>query len=225
MWCKVNAEVLTNLVNKQIERFFVCEGIEVSKVTLETVKKALDRLEHCFYKISSNYFWKDNEPAFKIEHTVQYSIFLYMLSNELYKEKNDEGASYVYYLNKALHSVDWFYAIDLPEHFCAEHPVGSVLGRAVYGDYFFIYQGATVGGNRKKGILRYPTIGNNVIMYANSTILGDSHIGNNVIISANTYIKDEVIPDNCIVFGQSPNLVIKHKDEAEIMMFNHVWKF
>jgi len=47
-------------------------------------------------------------------------------------------------------------------------------------------------------------------------VLGDSHIGNNVVISAETYIINENIPDNSIVFGKSPNLIIKTKSEEEI---------
>ena len=142
----------------------------------------------------------------ELNGTAEYSIFLYYLSNNLYKEKKEEAASYVYYLNKVMHSVDWFYAIDLPEYFGAEHPLGCILRRAKYGDYFFVYQGVTIGGNRHGGVLSYPTIGNNVTLYAN------------------TYIKDELIPDNCIVFGQSPNLTIKSKKKEDMLKFNHSWK-
>lgn len=35
-----------------------------------------------------------------------------------------------------MHSVDWLHSIELPIHFGAEHPVGSVLGKATYGDCF-----------------------------------------------------------------------------------------
>ena len=75
-----------------------------------------------------------------------------------------------------MHSNDWFYAVELPVHFLCEHPLGSVLGRAIYGDYLFVYQGTTVGGNRNKGILSYPKIGTNVVLYANATILGNTVI-------------------------------------------------
>ena len=75
-----------------------------------------------------------------------------------------------------MHSIDWFYAVELPVHFLCEHPLGSVLGRAIYGDYLFVYQGTTVGGNRNKGILSYPKIGTNVVLYANATILGNTVI-------------------------------------------------
>lgn len=84
------------------------------------------------------------------------------------------------------------------------------MGRAEYGNHFFFYQGCTVGGNKHNGELFYLTIGNDVIMYSNSKILGDSHIGNNVGLAANTYVMNETIPNNCIVFGQSPNLIIKY---------------
>lgn len=134
-------------------------------------------------------------------------------------------ADRVYYLNKIMHSNDWYPAIELPVHFLAEHPLGTVLGRANYGDYFFVYQGCTVGGNRRKGKLCYPIIGEHVLMYSNSSILGDCKIGNNVIIAAGTKIINESIPDNSIVFGQSPELTIKNKDADEIKtMWSHIWK-
>lgn len=123
-----------------------------------------------------------------------------------------------------MHSVDWFYAVDLPVHFLCEHPLGCVLGRAVYGDYFFVYQGTTVGGNRRKGGIDYPIIGENVILFANATVLGRTLIGNNVVVSADTYIIDTEIPDNCLVFGRSPNLTIVKKTEDEIKSYTeHIW--
>ncbi len=36
-------------------------------------------------------------------------------------------------------------------------------------------------------------------------------IGANVMVGANTILKDEVVPSNVIVFGESPNLIIKKK--------------
>ena len=130
----------------------------------------------------------------------------------------------VYYLNKIMHANDWFYAVSLPCHFLCEHPLGSVLGRANYGDYLFVYQGTTVGGNRNKGKLYYPILGDNVILYANATVLGNTHIGNNVVISANSYLINETIPSNCVVFGSSPDIIIKKKSEEEIKTYtDHIW--
>ena len=125
-----------------------------------------------------------------------------------------------------MHSNDWYHAIELPIHFLAEHPLGSVLGRARYGDYLVVYQGTTIGGNRRKEKLFYPVLKNNIVLYANATVLGDTYIGNNVIISADSYIMNEVIPDNCIVFGRSPDITIKHRPEEEMKrMTSCFWKW
>ncbi len=50
-------------------------------------------------------------------------------------------------------------------------------------------------------------------MCMNSAIIGDCHIGDNVTIGAGALVKDEDIPSNSLVFGQSPNLIIKKKKE------------
>ena len=116
--------------------------------------------------------------------------------------------------------MDWFYEIELPNYWGVEHPVGSVLGRAQYNDGLFIYQNCTIGGNKKQ----YPTLGRNVIMYSNSTIIGNCNIGNNVIISTGTTIKDQNIPSNSMVFGESPNLVINQKSEDRISeLIDEIW--
>lgn len=53
-------------------------------------------------------------------------------------------------------------------------------------------------------------------MFANSSILGNCKIGDNVKIGAGALIKNEDIPSNSIVFGQSPHLIIKkQKNEVE----------
>ena len=73
-------------------------------------------------------------------HSVMNMIFLYYLSNELYKRNQCPGlCDKIYYLNKIMHSVDLFYAIELPQYFGAEHPLGAVMGRAKYSDGFFFY--------------------------------------------------------------------------------------
>ncbi len=60
-------------------------------------------------------------------------------------------------------------------------------------------------------------LGNNITMYSNSKILGKSKIGDNVIIGANAYVKDTDIPDNSMVFGEFPNLIIKPNNNIDKM--------
>ncbi len=202
---------IAHYVNRQLNMFFD-QNEDVSPY----LDACLERVIGCF-EVTKNKYYKE----FSLFHSGQYSIFLYYLANTTYKSGNEKLATLLYYMNKILHSVDWFYQIELPEYFGVEHPLGCVLGRAKYNNGFFAYQGCTVGGN--KGM--YPELGKNVIMYSNSSILGNSHIGNNVLISTGTTVKDQDVGDNCLVFGASPNLIIKEKSEAYISnILSNFWE-
>lgn len=191
----------------QLKNFFALteeeekDILSVSDVVEKKAKKALSGFNNKYLRAELSPF-----------NSVINCNYLYWLSRELH-QMHSGAADKVYYLNKMLNSVDLFYAIELPDEWSCEHPLGTVMGRAKYGNHFFFYQGCTVGGNYNKGILQYPVIGENVIMYSNSKIIGNSVIGDNVLIAANTYIKNETIPDNSIVFGQSPNLIIKQRKD------------
>lgn len=211
-------------LDKQLSVFW--DGLyEIEKIE-QIMGIVLKRLEKNFSDILLERYWDENGKfIISVTDTSLWSILLYMISNELYHVGFIDEASVVYYLNKVLHSVEWFYAVDLPECFMVEHPIGSVLGKAKYGDELLVYQGVTVGGSKKRGNMCYPSIGKRVTLFANSTVLGDSVIGNNVIVSAETYIINEKIPNNCIVFGKSPNLVIVKKEERIIKDYTaHVWR-
>lgn len=136
------------------------------------------------------------------------------------------GAEQVYYLNKILHGVEWYYEVELPTHFMVEHPIGSVLGRAVYGNYIFFYQGVVIGGNRSLsgGNVIYPILGDHIVFFSNAKVLGNVHVGSNVIFSANSYVINEDIPDNSIVFGSSPNLIIKKDSEKIAKYLRELWR-
>ena len=195
------------------------------EIILASVPSALNAIRQNYEGLPNKRIYDGEDVLFSPYVSFQWMNFLYRLSHAIFQKMGDcPAADQVYYLNKIMHGNDWFYAIDLPVHFHCEHPLGSVLGRATYGDYLFVYQGTTVGGNRSHGELKYPSIGNNVILFANSTVLGDTHIGNNVIISSGTYLINETIPNNCIVFGSSPHISIKHKSEDEIKDYTqHIW--
>ena len=111
----------------------------------------------------------------------------------------------IYALNKMISSADIYYEVNMPDVWFCDHPQGSVIGRATYGNFFSFTQGCTVGNN--KGL--YPVIGEHVHMLSNSKILGNCNVGDHVIMAANSYIIDRDIPAFSIVFGAKPNVVIK----------------
>lgn len=218
---KVHSNEIADLLLHQLANYW--KEIDSESISL-AVPIALARIEENYTGLPNTRFWTGEEVVFSPYYSVQWMNFLYRVSRVLYLENKTASADQVYYLNKIMHGNDWFYAVDLPTHFLCEHPLGSVLGRAKYGDYFFVYQGTTVGGNRNNGKLYYPEIGKNVILFANATVLGNTRIGDNVVIGADSFLINETVPDNCVVTGKTPNLTIKQKTEAEIKGYTqHIW--
>jgi len=195
-----------SLLYRQLNSYFEISELEKAEIE-EVIDIVMNKCNHNFQLSDNKYF----RGGYNALHSVMQMIFLYYLSNEIYKRNKVAGlCDKVYYLNKIMHAVDLFYAIELPAKFGAEHPLSSVMGRAQYSDGFFFYQGCTVGGTKdKEGNLYYPVIEENCHMYANSSILGKCHIGKNVNIGAGAIVKNQDVPDNSTVFGQSPNLIIK----------------
>lgn len=210
-------EMLAQLIEKQCGCYWPASAGDRDKLNRDCVNQALARWKECFAHKPS----PKRQPVFHglpvdYLHTVEWSVFLYYVSSESGRSGDEQWASKVYFLNKIMCSVDWFYAIELPQHFWAEHPVGSVLGRAKYGDGLFVYQGTTVGGSSWDGEIKYPELGSGVVLCANATVLGNTVIGSNVIVAANSCLVNETIPGNCIVFGHSPNIVIKNMGPERI---------
>jgi len=187
--------------------FFGVSDTEWLPQELNTLQ-ALTKLQHCFSHLRNKYFSKDGMPIFNTLHTIHYCFFLYFLSRALLPTKQGAAlAAHVYALNKMLNCLDLFYEVDLPQIFYFDHPIGSVIGRAKFGEYFQFRQNCTVGNNH--GV--FPTFGSNVCLWSGVTVVGNCNIGDNVIFSSGSYVKDQDIPSNSIVFGKSPNLIIKQR--------------
>lgn len=205
---------LGDAVFRQLASFFPPLSETEIGIVDECLEDVLQKCEFNFSHSDNKYFSQEKDGIevvrFDAFHSIQWMTFLYYLSRELYLKKSNL-CDKVYYLNKIMHAVDLFYAIELPAIWSAEHPLGAVMGRAKYSDGFFFYQGCTVGGTRDRECnIYYPVIEENVRMYASSSILGRCHIGKNAQIGAGALVKNQDVPANSIVFGQSPNLIIKY---------------
>jgi serine O-acetyltransferase len=92
--------------------------------------------------------------------------------------------------------------------FFIDHGTGVVIGETCrIGANVKIYQGVTLGalspfdkdGNPRKGEKRHPDIEDDVIIYANATILGGhTVIGKGVVIGGNTWITKSVPTGTCV---------------------------
>ncbi|WP_448871430.1 serine O-acetyltransferase [Desulfobulbus propionicus] len=101
-------------------------------------------------------------------------------------------------------------------HFFIDHGSGVVIGATTsIGDRVRIYQGVTLGalslpkdaGERLRNVKRHPTIEDDVIIYANATILGgETVVGARSIIGGNVWLTESVGPDTRVMLEQ-PKLV------------------
>ncbi len=101
-------------------------------------------------------------------------------------------------------------------HFFIDHGTGVVIGETTeIGNHVKIYQGVTLGaisfqrdedGAIVKGLKRHPTIEDNVVIYANATILGGrTTIGKDCVIGSNVWITKSV-DENTTVVMEKPKL-------------------
>ncbi len=100
--------------------------------------------------------------------------------------------------------IDIHPAATIGTHFTIDHGTGVVIGATcIIGNHVKLYQGVTLGaksfpldkdGNPIKGIARHPILKDDVIVYANATILGRITIGKGCVIGANVWVTRDMRP-------------------------------
>ena len=100
--------------------------------------------------------------------------------------------------------IDIHPAATIGTHFTIDHGTGVVIGATcVIGNHVKLYQGVTLGaksfpldkaGKPIKGIPRHPILEDDVIVYANATILGRITIGQGAVVGANVWVTRDMKP-------------------------------
>lgn len=116
------------------------------------------------------------------------------------------------------HAIRFFTGIEIHpgakigKKFFIDHGMGSVIGETTeIGDNVTMYQGVTLGGTGKHTGKRHPTLGDNVVVGANATILGPVNIGAGSRIGAGSVVVRDVPHDSTVV--GVPGRVVRHKGE------------
>lgn len=85
-----------------------------------------------------------------------------------------------------------------------------IHANAVIGENCEIMQGVTIGNNALKSREEVAVIGNNVTLCAGSKVIGHVTVGDNVVVGANSVVVKD-IPKNAIV-GGIPAKIIRYKN-------------
>ena len=148
-----------------------------------------------------------------------YAVTIHRLAHVLYKLKVPIIPRVMSELAHSKTGIDIHPGATIGERFFIDHGTGVVIGETtVIGRNVRLYQGVTLGGLSfdkdangalVKGLKRHPTIEDNVVIYANATILGgNTTIGHDSEIGGNVWIKESV-PPNSRVYNKPPAPVIK----------------
>lgn len=148
-----------------------------------------------------------------------YAVTVHRIAHELYRLGVPVIPRIMSEIAHSRTGIDIHPGATIGERFFIDHGTGVVIGETtVIGRNVRIYQGVTLGGLSfakdgsgalVKGLKRHPNIEDNVVIYANATILGgDTTIGHDSEIGGNVWIKDSVPPFSR-VYNKPPAPVIK----------------
>ena len=196
--------LLADYATKQANTLFPDPNPVRQAETKRFLPLVLNRLERSLKGLTNPYFHRDGAVFFDHLHSEQYSMFLYLLANECGRagEKHRRMATKFYLLNKALHGLEVYYQVEMPEVFWFAHAVGTVLGRARYGNGFVVMQGCTVGNVSG----HYPVLGERVVLCAGSSVLGDCRLGHDVCVGAGSLLINALVPAGSTVVGRGKDL-------------------
>jgi len=112
-------------------------------------------------------------------------------------------------------------------YFFIDHGTGVVIGETCdIGRHVKLYQGVTLGalsfprdaaGNIIRGMKRHPTLEDEVVVYANATILGgDTVIGHHAVIGSSVWLTQSVEP-HTVVSLEKPSLRMKGPQTVDLV--------
>ena len=193
-----------------------------------TLKKSVEELSDDFFNhipAIHEKMQKDAEAFLKFDPAAKcpeevilcypgyYAITIYRLSHVLYHMKIPVLPRVISEYAHTKTGIDIHPGATIGNHFFIDHGTGIVIGEtAIIGNKVKIYQGVTLGalyvGKELANKKRHPTIEDNVIIYAGSTILGgETVIGHDTVIGGNAWVTDSVQPFSVVY--HKPSVVIR----------------
>lgn len=180
--------------------------------TLPSIKKTL--LDDAGFIFESDPAAKDIIEVIAI-YPGFFAIYCYRIANALHKLSVPLLPRMITEYAHKVTGIDIHPGATIGSPFSIDHGTGIVIGETtVVGNFVKLYQGVTLGAlsvdKSKASKKRHPTIEDNVILYAGSTILGgETIVGRNSVIGGNVWLTESVAPYS-VVYHKS-EIVIKNQ--------------
>jgi serine O-acetyltransferase len=173
------------------------------------------------------------DPAAKSYHEIVFSypgveaVSVYRLAHELLLQGVPLIPRIMTELAHSKTGIDIHPGARIGPGFFIDHGTGVVIGETCdIGRTVKLYQGVTLGalsfprdasGNIIRGMKRHPTLEDEVVVYANATILGgETVIGHHAIIGSNVWLTQSVAP-HTVVSLEKPSLRMKGPETQDLI--------
>jgi serine O-acetyltransferase len=107
-------------------------------------------------------------------------------------------------------------AADIGRRCVIDHGVGVVIGStAEVGDDVLLYHGVTLGNRVPREGKRHPTVGDDVLLGANATVLGPVEVGDGARVGGAAVVVDPVAPGTTVVGNPARPVGADRDEDAE----------
>lgn len=173
----------------------------------------------------------DNDPAsVGFEEVVAvypgfYAIAVYRIAHELLKLQVPLLPRMLTEYAHSQTGIDIHPGAQIGKSFFIDHGTGVVVGETtIIGDNVKIYQGVTLGATHVAKSMaqkkRHPTIENNVVIYANATILGGyTTVGHDSVIGGNVWLTNSVEAHSLVYHQHQTEVRLKSLESTEPINF------
>ena len=157
---------------------------------------------------------KEKDPAIRstlevILYPSFWAVINHRIAHRLYQKKHFFFARLISQISRGLTGIEIHPGAQIGKRFFIDHGMGVVIGEtAEIGDNVMLYHGVTLGGTGKDKIKRHPTVGDNVMIGAETIVLGPVNIGSNTKIGAGSVVLED-IPANVTAVGSPTRIVRK----------------
>jgi len=216
----VNQERLFSLLKEQLQTGLCFNApedqcIESHKLANGIAKALIEKLPELKRVVSTDVKATfDGDPAAKSYGEVIFcyptirAVFNYRIAHELLKLNVPVIPRVLTELAHSETGIDIHPGAKIGEYFSIDHGTGVVIGEtSIIGNRVRLYQGVTLGAKRfsldedgnPMNTPRHPIIEDNVVVYANTSILGRITIGRDSIIGGNVWLTTSVPPGSRIL--------------------------